>query len=65
LGARTTTPPSDRPPPRPADRPLSDRREELDRLLRLELERQGIVVTGRDIARVVASAAGKEIEWAG
>ncbi|HEX9703690.1 MAG TPA: AAA family ATPase [Gemmatimonadales bacterium] len=45
--------------------PLSQRREELDRLLRTELERQGLVVTGREVARVVSSAAGKEIEWAG
>jgi hypothetical protein len=44
---------------------LTDRRVELDRLLRGELERQGIVVTGRDVARVVASAVGKGIEWAG
>ena len=48
--------------PRPS---LSDRRSELDRLLRLELERQGIVVSGRDVARVVGAAVGKEIEWAG
>jgi hypothetical protein len=44
---------------------LDDRRAELDRLLREELERQGIVVTGRDVARVVAAAVGKGIEWAG
>src|SRR5947209_16199996 len=44
---------------------LSDRRNELDRLLRQELERQGIVVTGKDIARVVSSAVGKGLEWAG
>ena len=48
--------------PRPS---LSDRRSELDRLLRLELERQGIVVSGRDVARVVGAAVGKAIEWAG
>jgi len=34
-------------------------------LLRHELERQGIVVTGRDVARVVGVAVGKGIEWAG
>ena len=45
--------------------PLSDRRAELDRLLRQELERQGIVVAGKDIARVVSSAVGKGLEWAG
>jgi ATP-dependent Clp protease ATP-binding subunit ClpA len=44
---------------------LADQRSELDRLLRAELERQGIVVTGRDVARVVASAVGKGIEWTG
>jgi ATP-dependent Clp protease ATP-binding subunit ClpA len=44
---------------------LADQRGELDRLLRAELERQGIVVTGRDVARVVASAVGKGIEWTG
>ena len=47
-----------RPPPT-----LSDRHAELDRLLREELEHQGIVVTGQDIARVVGSAVGKGIEW--
>ncbi len=44
---------------------LADRRAELDRLLRTELERQGIVVSGRDVARVVGVAVGKGIEWAG
>jgi ATP-dependent Clp protease ATP-binding subunit ClpA len=44
---------------------LADRRAELDRLLRAELERQGIVVSGRDVARVVGVAVGKGIEWAG
>jgi hypothetical protein len=29
------------------------------------LERQGIVVGGQDIARVVAMAVGKSIEWSG
>ena len=49
-----------RPPP-----PLADRRDELDRLLRAELEAQGVTVAGRDIARVVGVAVGKGIEWAG
>lgn len=51
----------------PAARPvtLAERRAELDRRLREELERQGLVVTGREIARVVASAVGKDIQWAG
>src|SRR5437773_4550082 len=56
---------ADRPTARPADRPLDERRAELDLLLRHELERQGIVVTGRDVARVVGVAVGKGIEWAG
>jgi len=45
--------------------PLAERRAELDRGLRAELERQGLVVTGTDIARVVSAAAGKSIAWAG
>jgi ATP-dependent Clp protease ATP-binding subunit ClpA len=45
--------------------PLEEQRAELDRLLRVELERQGIVVTGKDVARVVEVAVGKGIEWAG
>jgi ATP-dependent Clp protease ATP-binding subunit ClpC len=49
-----------RPPPT-----LAERREELDRLLRGELENQGIIVTGKDVARVVSTAVGKGIEWAG
>jgi ATP-dependent Clp protease ATP-binding subunit ClpC len=51
-------------PPRRAPS-LQEQRNELDRLLRAELERQGIVVDGADVARVVAAAAGKGIEWAG
>ncbi len=54
--------------PRPAPPPPAtpqDQRNELDRLLRAELERQGIVVGGRDVARVVSAAVGKGIEWAG
>ena len=31
----------------------------------LELERQGLVVTGQEVARVVGVAVGKGIEWAG
>src|SRR5947207_1091861 len=42
---------------------LSDRREELDRLLRQELENQGIVVGGQEVARVVGIAVGKGSEW--
>ncbi|MBI1966417.1 MAG: ATP-dependent Clp protease ATP-binding subunit [Gemmatimonadetes bacterium] len=48
--------------PRPS---LTDQRAELDRLLREELERQGIVVSGQDVARVVSTAVGKGIEWTG
>jgi len=43
--------------------PLADRRAELDQLLRRELENQGIVVGGQDVARVVGAAVGKGIEW--
>ncbi len=45
--------------------PLADRRAELDELLRRELEHQGLVVSGQDIARVVGAAVGKGIEWQG
>src|SRR5205807_3247645 len=58
------------PSPEPAEarrRPLSleERRAELDALLRAELESQGILVTGKDVARVVSASVGKGIEWAG
>ncbi|MGH7752180.1 MAG: hypothetical protein ACREN5_05150, partial [Gemmatimonadales bacterium] len=42
---------------------LADRRDELDRLLRAELEAQGVVVAGRDVVAVVAAATGQRIEW--
>jgi len=45
--------------------PLEEQRDELDRKLRQELERQGIVVTGKEVARVVAVAVDKGIEWTG
>ena len=45
--------------------PLEDQRDELDRKLRQEIERQGIVVNGKDVARVVSVAVGKGIEWTG
>jgi ATP-dependent Clp protease ATP-binding subunit ClpA len=54
--------PSGRQAVRPA---LEEQRADLDRRLRAELERQGIVVTGKEIARVVGLAVGKGIEWAG
>jgi ATP-dependent Clp protease ATP-binding subunit ClpA len=44
---------------------LDEQRADLDRRLRAELERQGIVVSGKEVARVVGSAVGKGIEWAG
>lgn len=50
---------------RPRPPSPSDRRDELDRLLRAELEAQGIVVTGVNVARVVGLGAGKDIQWAG
>src|SRR5205814_9819719 len=53
---------------RPSDRPtvtLADRRAELDQLLREELEHQGIVVRGQDIARAVGASVAKRIEWQG
>jgi len=56
----------DRPSGPPAVRPsLEEQRVDLDRRLRAELERQGLVVTGKEVARVVGQAVGKGIEWAG
>jgi len=64
-GGQVATPASTaRPPDRPTAT-LADRHADLDRLLRAELERQGIVVTGQEVARVVAAAVGKGIEWTG
>ena len=60
--AREEERPSARPPVR---QPLEEQRADLDRRLRDELERQGIVVTGKEVARVVGVAVGKGIEWAG
>ena len=54
--------PSGRPPAGPS---LEAQRDELDRRLRQELERQGLTVTGKEVARVVGLAVGKGIEWAG
>src|SRR5690348_13263613 len=59
--ASASPPDASRPrPPSPAER-----RDELDRMLRAELEAQGIVVTGTNVARVVGLGAGKDIQWAG
>ena len=58
--------PEDRPSDHQTVRPsLEDQRADLDRRLREELERQGIVVGGKDVARVVGVAVGKGIEWTG
>jgi ATP-dependent Clp protease ATP-binding subunit ClpA len=64
-GSSKPSPSAAEAPPAPRQAPLAERRAELDRLLREELERQGIVVTGQDVARVVGAAVGKGIEWAG
>src|SRR6266702_651383 len=61
-GDTTQTVPPVAAPSRPVP-PLAERRAELDRLLREELEHQGIVVTGQAVARVVGVAVGKGIEW--
>ena len=63
-GGRVDAPeqPTARPPARPTAT-LADRRAELDQLLRAELEHQGIVVGGQEVARVVGVAVGKGIEW--
>jgi ATP-dependent Clp protease ATP-binding subunit ClpC len=50
--------------PRRPSPPLEEQRLDLDRRLRDELERQGLVVTGKEVARVVGVAVGKGIEWA-
>lgn len=55
--------PGARAAPSPAPPSLAERRAELDRLLRAELERQGIVVRGQDVARVVGAAVGTAIAW--
>ncbi|HVH08839.1 MAG TPA: AAA family ATPase [Gemmatimonadales bacterium] len=60
---RSTRPPATATASRPTAPTLAERRAELDRLLRDELERQDIVVRGADVARVVATAVGKGIEW--
>jgi ATP-dependent Clp protease ATP-binding subunit ClpA len=44
---------------------LLEKRDRLDRELRVGLERLGVVVTGADIARAVGAAVGKRIEWTG
>ena len=60
--AEAPSPPAAAASPR---RPLEEQRADLDRRLREELERQGIVVSGKDVARVVGVAVGKGIEWTG
>src|SRR5437667_2103239 len=56
----SSPPPAAASPRRPS---LEDQRVDLDRRLRAELERQGLVVTGKEVARVVGVAVGKGIEW--
>jgi ATP-dependent Clp protease ATP-binding subunit ClpA len=62
---KSPDPDAEREPARPPRNSLEEQRAELDRRLRAEFERQGIVVGGKDIARVVSSAVGKGIEWTG
>ena len=64
-GGRADAEPPSPAPDRPRPSSLEEQRADLDRRLRAELERQGIVVTGKEIARVVGVAVGKGIEWAG
>jgi ATP-dependent Clp protease ATP-binding subunit ClpA len=59
----TPAPPADA--PRRSSTSLEDQSADLDRRLRAEFERQGIVVSGKEVARVVGVAVGKGIEWAG
>jgi ATP-dependent Clp protease ATP-binding subunit ClpC len=61
-GDATQTVPPVAAPSRPVP-PLAERRAELDQLLRAELEHQGIIVGGQEVARVVGVAVGKGIEW--
>ena len=63
-GAPPQAPPSPA-PDRPRPPSLEDQRIDLDRRLRAELERQGLVVTGKDVAHVVGQSVGKGIEWTG
>ena len=58
----SSPPPAAASPGRPS---LEEQRVDLDRRLRAELERQGLVVTGKEVARVVGQSVGKGIEWAG
>jgi ATP-dependent Clp protease ATP-binding subunit ClpA len=44
---------------------LLERRDRLDGELRQGLQRLGVVVRGRDVARAVGAAVGKRIEWTG
>jgi ATP-dependent Clp protease ATP-binding subunit ClpA len=60
--SESTPPPAAASPRRPS---LEEQLTDLDLRLRQELERQGIVVTGKEVARVVGVAVGKGIEWAG
>ncbi len=44
---------------------LLQKRDRLDKELRVGLEKLGVVVTGADVARAVGAAVGKRIEWTG
>ncbi len=53
------------PAERPGSESLLQRRDRLDQELRRGLEQLGVVVRGADVARAVAAAVGKRIEWTG
>jgi hypothetical protein len=62
LGGDTVRPAPVSTPPGP---PLAEQRAAIDAELRRELERQGVIVGGTQVAQVVGAAVGKVIEWAG
>ena len=63
--AASDAPAAEPPSPQAAEPTAEDRRAELDRMLRVELEAQGLVVSGKDVARVVGIQIGNAIEWQG
>ncbi|MBI4542919.1 MAG: ATP-dependent Clp protease ATP-binding subunit [Gemmatimonadetes bacterium] len=64
IGRQSGAAPTAGSPDRPPAETLPQRRDRLDQELRRGLEQLGVVVRGRDIARAVAAAVGKRIEWA-
>ena len=58
------TPSSGASEPQPQET-LLQRRDRLDQELRKGLEQLGVVVSGKDVARAVGAAVGKQIEWTG